>query len=103
MSPSPSPASKPVCSGVYSVDPVGEDIAPAIDALPRDFLTAFAEVRTALEVAPWSVGQPYNPVNPAGSRSATFGPDARGLVIYSIEDSDRRIVWLWAVLLAPEL
>jgi hypothetical protein len=87
---------------VYRVEPVGDDIAAAIDALPSDFLAAFAEVRVALEVTPWSVGQPYNPAKPAGSRSATFGPDERGLVIYSVEDSDRRTVWLWSVFLAPE-
>jgi hypothetical protein len=67
---------------VYRVEPVGEDITSAIDALPPDFLPAFAEVRVALEVSPWSIGQPYNPTN-------------------SVEDSDRRIVWLWSVLVVP--
>jgi hypothetical protein len=88
---------------VYRVEPVGEDIASAITPLPREFLAAFAEVRVALEVAPWTVGQPYNPTNPTGSRSAMFGPDERGLIIYSVEDSDRRVVWLWAVLVVPRL
>jgi hypothetical protein len=86
---------------VYRVEPVGEDITSAIDALPPDFLPAFAEVRVALEVSPWSIGQPYNPTNPSGSRSVAFGPDERGLLIYSVEDSDRRIVWLWSVLVVP--
>lgn len=88
---------------MYRVEPVGDDIAAAIDALPSDFMSAFAELRVALEIAPWSVGQPYNPAAPRGSRSATFGLDERGLVVYSVEDSDRRVVWLWSVVLAPEL
>lgn len=88
---------------MYRVEPVGEDISAAIAELPPDFLAAFAEVRVALEVAPWSVGQPYNPAKPSGSRSATSGPDERGLVVYAVEDSDRRVVWLWSVLLVPEL
>lgn len=87
---------------MYRVVPVGDDIVAAIDALPSTFLAAFAETRVALELTPWSVGQPYNPASPRGSRSATFGPDDRGLVIYSVEDSDRRTVWLWSVLLAPD-
>ena len=88
---------------MYRVVPVGEDISAVIDALPTNFLADFAELRAALEVAPWSVGEPYHPANPTGSRAATFGPDERGLVVYAVEDSDRRVVWLWSVLVAPSL
>ncbi|MCD2186631.1 hypothetical protein [Actinomycetospora soli] len=87
---------------MYRVEPVGEDIAAAIDDLPERFPAAFAELRVALEVAPWSVGEPYHPANPSGSRSAAFGPDERGLVVFAVEDRDRRVVWLWSVLVAPE-
>ncbi|WP_018335595.1 hypothetical protein [Actinomycetospora chiangmaiensis] len=88
---------------MFRVEPVGEDISAAIDALPTDLLAAFADLCAALEVAPWSVGEPYHPANPTGSRAATFGPDERGLVVYAVEDSDRRVVWLWSVLIAPLL
>ncbi|MEJ2866737.1 hypothetical protein WCD74_03115 [Actinomycetospora sp. OC33-EN08] len=73
---------------MYRVEPVGEDIAAAVDELPERFLVAFAELRVALEVARWSVGGPYHPANPSGSRSATFGPDDRELVVSAVEDSD---------------
>ena len=88
---------------MYRVVPVGDDIAAAIDALPTELLDAFAELRVALEVSPWTVGTPYVPSNPTGSRSATFGPGGRGLVVYAVEDSDRQTVWLWMVTAAPEL
>lgn len=88
---------------MYRVEPVGDDIAAAIEALPPEFLDAFAELRVALEVSPRSVGEPYHPANPGGSRTATFGPYGRGLVVYAVEDSDRRMVWLWMVTVAPDL
>lgn len=79
---------------MYRVEPVGEDISAAIDALSSGLLADFAELRAAAGGGPGSVGEPYHPANPSGSRSATFGPDERGLVVYAVEDSDRRVVWL---------
>ena len=79
---------------MYRIEPVGDDIATAIAAMPTEFLAAFS---------PWSVGDPYNPANLHGSRAATFGPDDRGLVVYAIEDSDRRTVWLWTVIITPDI
>ncbi|MDL5159275.1 hypothetical protein [Actinomycetospora termitidis] len=87
---------------MYRVEPVDEEIAAAIDELPERFLVTFTELRVALEVAPWSVGGPYHPANPPGSRSATFGPDDRGLVVFAVKDSDRHVLWLWSVLVAPD-
>jgi hypothetical protein len=87
---------------VYDVRPVGEDIAEAVDALPAAFLSAFAELRVALEVSPRTVGQPYVASNPGGSRTASFGPGERGLVLFVVEDLARQVVWLWQVTVAPE-
>ena len=88
---------------MFRVKPVGEDIAAAIAAIPADFLAAFAELRAALEVSPWTVGDPYNPANPGGSRAAIFGPDGRGLAVFVVEDSDRRTVWLCTVIVTPDV
>ena len=40
---------------MYRVETVGVDIDAAIAALPSELLPAFAELRVALEVAPWGV------------------------------------------------
>ena len=88
---------------MFDVRPVGEDIVAAIAALAADFLAAFAELHLALEVAPWSTGRPYVRTNPTGSRSVTFGPEGRGLVVYVVEDRERRVVWLWQVTVGPDL
>jgi hypothetical protein len=69
---------------VYDVRSVGEDVAEAIDALPAEFLQAFAELALALEVSPRSVGQPYSARNPEGSRTVVFGPGGRGLVLFVV-------------------
>lgn len=88
---------------MYDVQAVGNDVSEAIDTLPADFLIAFAELRVALELAPHSVGRPYVAANPGGSRTVAFGPDARGLVLFVIEDATRMVVWLWQVTVAPAL
>jgi hypothetical protein len=54
-------------------------------------------------VSPWTVGDPYNPANSGGSRAAIFGPDGRGLAVFVVEDSDRRTVWLWTVIVTPDV
>jgi len=87
---------------VYDVRSVGEDVAEAIDALPAEFLQAFAELQVALEISPRSVGQPYSARNPEGSRTAVFGPGGRGLVLFVVEDVTRSVVWLWQVTVAPD-
>ncbi|MDQ1530358.1 MAG: hypothetical protein QOE37_463 [Microbacteriaceae bacterium] len=88
---------------MYDVRPVGNDVAEAIEALPADFLAAFAELRVALEVSPSSVGRPYVAANPGGSRTVGFGPGGRGLMLFAVEDTTRKVVWLWQVTLAPDL
>lgn len=88
---------------MYEVQPVGDDVVDAIAALPADFLKDFAELRVALEVSPRSVGRPYVPTNPNGSRTVLFGPRGRGLVLFVVEDRARTVVWLWQVSIAPDL
>ncbi len=70
-----------------SSDQVDDQIAH----LPREALPAFAELRTVIEVAPWS-GESLNDAEPAAPvRSWTFGPDGRGVVYYLIQDRDRLV------------
>jgi hypothetical protein len=88
---------------VYDVRSVGEDVSDAIDALPAEFLQAFAELQVALEVSPRNVGQPYSTTNPEGSRTAVFGPSGRGLVLFVVEDMTRSVVWLWQVTVVPDV
>lgn len=88
---------------MHAVRSVGEDVDAAVAALPIEFLAAFAEVRVALEVAPHSVGRPFVSSNPRGSRTTTFGPDGRGLLIFAIEDTTRQVVWLWQITVAPDV
>lgn len=69
-----------------------------IDALPAEVLVGFAELRAALEVAPWS-GDPLNVANPDGPvRTLTFGPERQGLVTYLVHAQRRvdllDVLWL---------
>jgi hypothetical protein len=87
---------------MYRVETVGEDIDASIEALPPEFLEAFAELRVALEVSPRSVGRPYVATNPGGSRTASFGPQDRGLVLYVVQEHER-VVAIWQVTVYPDL
>lgn len=87
---------------MYRVEAVGDDIEASIDALPPEFLAAFRELETSLGGAPWSVGRPYNATTPRGSRTATFGPNGRGLVLFAINDRDLVVV-VWQVAVAPDV
>ena len=82
---------------MYTVELWGDDVAEAIDALPARLLAPFAELRVALELAPWSVGVPFNPDNPGGSRTATFGPADDGLILFGIRERDARVVTVLSV------
>ncbi|MEJ2869079.1 hypothetical protein WCD74_14995 [Actinomycetospora sp. OC33-EN08] len=67
--------------------------------LPRELLASLAELRVALEVAPWSVGAPLVPTNPAGLRRVAFGDRGRAQVVYGVIDRDRlvsllQLIWL---------
>jgi hypothetical protein len=65
----------------------------------RAHLNLFAELRTLLEVSPWS-GDPANANNPdAPVRMLTFGPQHEGMVTYLfLEDQGRvdvlQVGWL---------
>ena len=87
---------------MYRVETVGEDVDTSIQALPSDLLSAFAELRVALEVAPWNIGRPYVVSNPDGSRTASFGPEDRGMVLYAVEEL-QQLVLIWQVTVYPDL
>lgn len=61
-----------------------------VDALPAEALAAFAELRTLLEVQPWS-GEPLNKANPTGVLTLPFGPYGEGLIYYLVLEDQRRI------------
>lgn len=76
---------------MYVVEPVGEDVAAAIDALPLDLLSDFAELRAALELSPWTVGVPLAPSNPTGLRVATIGAAGTGQVVFHVMERERAV------------
>lgn len=76
---------------MYSVEPVGPEVTATIDALPEDLVGPFAELRAALEVAPWSVGQPYVPSTPHGSRTVSFGAHGQGFALFMVSEQERRV------------
>ena len=82
---------------MYGVD-ADPYLQQQIDALPSAALASFAEVRTLLEIAPWS-GDPINDAHPHEPvRVASFGHDRQGLVTYILEAQRRveliQIAWL---------
>jgi hypothetical protein len=71
----------------YELD-VGS-VRAEIESLPREAVTALAEVLDLLEVAPWS-GHPLVDRNPDGAvRTMTFG--ATGLVTYVVVEHLGRV------------
>jgi hypothetical protein len=65
---------------------------PQIDALPAAGLVPFAEVRAALEVAPWSTGESLNDEYPeAPVRSVVFGTEGQGMLTYLVLEQQRRV------------
>jgi hypothetical protein len=84
---------------VYGVD-ADSFLQKQIDALPAEALAGFAELRTVLELAPWS-GDPINADHPHEPvRVASFGPDRQGLVTYLVLDEQRRVELLQIAWLA---
>ena len=75
-----------------------EWVQQQVDHLPVEMFASYAEVRTLLEIKPWS-GDPVNGQYPdAPVRMLTFGHGS-GLVTYLILDDQRRVdvlqvVWL---------
>ncbi|GLZ53025.1 hypothetical protein Acsp07_26420 [Actinomycetospora sp. NBRC 106378] len=66
-------------------------VREAVAALPAELLPAMAELRTALELAPWSVGTPLVPSNPRGLRVVGFGERERAQLVYGVVDRDRLV------------
>jgi hypothetical protein len=76
---------------VYDVT-TDERSQPQIEALPADGLAPFAEVRAALEVAPWSTGESLNDEYPdAPVRSVVFGAEGQGMATYLVLEWQRRV------------
>ena len=73
---------------MYVVETVGGDIDDSIAALTPDLQAAFAELRAALEVPPWTVGTPLVPSNPTGLRVATIGANSAGMVVHHVLERD---------------
>lgn len=67
---------------MYRVE-ADEWVQQQVDRLPAEALASYAELRTLMEVGPWS-GEPVNADNPdAEVRTLTFGRGL-GLVTYLI-------------------
>ncbi len=81
---------------MYRVE-TDEQAQQQVAALPPGALSAYAEVRTLLEVNPWA-GESYHRGNPdAALRTVVFG--GAGMVTYLVLDEQRRVdvlVVLWA-------
>jgi hypothetical protein len=61
-----------------------------VEALPAAALAACAEIRVALEIAPWS-GDSINSRNPNGAvRTVTFRFASQGVVTYLVLEDVRR-------------
>ena len=74
-------------SWVYVVETIGGDIDDSIAALPPDLQAAFAELRAALEVPPWTVGTPSSRPTPpvcAGHHRRK----QHGMVVYHVLERD---------------
>jgi hypothetical protein len=66
-----------------------DQVLDQVAALPPEALTPLAEVRTLLEIAPWS-GSPYRKENPHGPmRTLAFG--SSGAVTYLILEREREV------------
>lgn len=74
---------------MYSVQALDE-VEVVIADLPADLLAAFADVRTALEVSPWTVGEPLNQARPDGLRAVSF-TSGRGPLVFGIIERDRLV------------
>ncbi len=73
------------CIALSDDDQVREQVA----ALPAEAVSAYAEARTLLEVAPWS-GSPYRKEKPEGPmRTLIFG--SSGAVAYLILEQQREV------------
>jgi hypothetical protein len=76
---------------VYEVD--DSAVADVVAALPQHLLGPYLELRSALELAPDTVGQPLIASNPHGMRTEAIGPD-RELIVYfgKWAEPQRRVV-----------
>lgn len=68
-----------------------DEVAEAVEVLPRTCLPDFAELRAALELSPWSVGACYVPTNPTGLRVVDLGDPPRGAAVFGVIERDRLV------------
>lgn len=75
---------------MYTVT-LDDESEPQVGALPPVALAPFAELRAALEVAPWN-GDPFDRLKPDGAiRTWTFGPNSEGMAVYLVLESQQRV------------
>lgn len=70
-----------------------------VDALPQHALNAYAELRTLLEVSPWSSDAINSRNQNAPVRTLTFGMRHEGVATFLILEEQRRVdvlsvIWL---------
>ncbi|WP_018331230.1 hypothetical protein [Actinomycetospora chiangmaiensis] len=73
---------------MYRVQLVDEVVA-ALEAMPPPLLTAFAELRVALELSPSDLGRPYSPTTLTGLRVAVIGDESTAFVVFGVIERDR--------------
>lgn len=85
---------------MYRVIPDAETI-DQVAALPVAALESYAQVLSALAVAPWN-GPSQHRANPdAAVRRWSFGPDGAGQVVYLILEDQREVHLLLVQWLGP--
>lgn len=76
-----------------------EEVAEGIPDLPAADLSAFAELRVALELSPWEVGVRYVPENPTGLRIVDFGDPPQAAVVFGVIARDRLVTIVQLIIL----
>lgn len=69
---------------MYEVD----SIDVVVGDLPDALFAALAELRTALELSPWTVGRPWVVSNATGMRIVAFG-EGRALLVFGVLELER--------------
>ncbi|WP_028934945.1 hypothetical protein [Pseudonocardia spinosispora] len=76
---------------MYRVIP-DDAVHAQVNVLPGSALIHYAEALAALEVAPLSLGRPYNENRPdAPMRELIFGPAGEGAITYLVMERDREV------------
>lgn len=68
-----------------------DEVAEAVRGLPTPSLSAFAELRVALELSPWSVGVRYVLENPTGLRLVDVGDPPIASLVFGVIERERLV------------